>query len=53
LEVGGSNTLLEDSKIAHKTYGKVLLYVKALEAPTLDIIDYIEELGKYAEKIIV
>jgi len=53
LEVGGSNTLSEDSKIAHKTYGKVLLYVKAWEPPTLDIIDYIEELGRYAEKIIV
>ncbi|MCF6245562.1 MAG: DUF2868 domain-containing protein [Sulfurovum sp.] len=53
LEVGGSNTLAEDSAIAHKSFGEVLLYVKAWEPPTLDIIDYIEELAKNTKKIIV
>jgi len=52
-EVGGSNTLLEDSEIAHKSFGEVLFYVKAWEPPTLDIMDYIEELTKYVDKIIV
>jgi len=52
-EVGGSNTLSQDSEIAHKSFGEVLLYVKGWEPPTLDIIDYIEELARYAEKIIV
>jgi hypothetical protein len=52
-EVGGSNTLSEDSEIANKSFGEVLLIVKAWEPPTLDIIDYIEALTKYAKKIVV
>ncbi len=52
-EVGGSNTLSEDRAIAHKSFGEVLLYVKAWEPPTLDIVDYIEELVEVVDKVIV
>ncbi len=52
-EVGGGNTLEEDSEIAHKSHGEVLLYVKAWEPPTMDFMDYLDELLQSADKIIV
>ncbi len=53
VEVGGSNTLSQDSEIARKSFGKVLLYVKAWEPPTLDILDYIELLLEYAGRVVI
>jgi hypothetical protein len=52
-EVGGMNSLEEDSLIVSKSYGKVLLYVKAWEPPTMDFIDYLEELLEKVESIII
>ena len=51
--VGGTNTLEEDMEIINKSNGKVLLYVKAWEPPTMDFMDYLEMLVKRAEKVIV
>jgi len=53
VEVGGSNTLSQDREMVHKSFGEVLLYVKAWEPPTLDIVDYIEELVEVVDKVIV
>jgi len=44
VDVGGTNTLREDTEIIHKSKGEVLLYVKAWEPPTMDFMDYLEEL---------
>jgi len=51
--VGGSNTLEEDNEIIVRTKGEVLFYVKAWEPPTMDFIDFLEELAEVAEKIVV
>ena len=53
LEVGGGNTLEEDSEIVHKSFGEVLLYVKAWEPPTMDFLDYLEILLESVDKVIV
>ncbi len=52
-EVGGGNTLEEDSEIVHKSFGEVLLYVKAWEPPTMDFLDYLEILLESVDKVIV
>ncbi len=52
-EVGGGNSLQEDSEIISKSHGEVLLYVKAWEPPTMDFMDYLEELIQIADKVIV
>lgn len=52
-EVGGGNSLKEDSEIISKSHGEVLLYVKAWEPPTMDFMDYLEELLEKADKVIV
>jgi hypothetical protein len=52
-EVGGTNSLEEDTRIVSKSYGEILLYVKAWEPPTMDFIDYLEELLVKVERIIV
>ncbi len=52
-EVGGSNSLKEDSLVISKSKGTVLLYVKAWEPPTMDFIDYLEELVETVAKVIV
>jgi len=43
-EVGGRNSFNADQKIISKLKGRVLLYVKAWEPPTMDFIDFLEEL---------
>jgi hypothetical protein len=43
--VGGTNHLEEDSEVAAKSKGEVLLFVKAWEPPTMDFVDYVEELA--------
>lgn len=52
-DVGGTNTLDEDSQIISRSKGNVLLYVKAWEPPTMDFVDFLEALAKVAEKITV
>ncbi|NOZ90139.1 MAG: DUF2868 domain-containing protein [Epsilonproteobacteria bacterium] len=42
LEVGGSNSFTQDSGIANSLKGKVILYVKSWEPPTMDFIDFLE-----------
>jgi len=53
VEVGGGNTLEEDSEIIHRSHGEVLLYVKAWEPPTLDFVDFLEALSKQVDKVII
>jgi hypothetical protein len=52
-DVGGTNTLDEDTEIIHKSHGEVLLYVKIWEPPTMDFMDYLEELVMDVDKVIV
>lgn len=42
--VGGSHSFLEDEKVALKSINKVVLYVKSWEPPTMDFVDFVEEL---------
>jgi hypothetical protein len=53
VDVGGTNTLREDTEIIHKSKGEVLLYVKAWEPPTMDFMDYLDELILVVDKVIV
>jgi hypothetical protein len=41
--VGGRNSFKEDQEIISRLEGSLLLYVKAWEPPTMDFIDFIEE----------
>ena len=52
-EVGGGNSLQEDSAIISKSHGEVLLFVKAWEPPTMDFMDYLEELLGKVDKVII
>ena len=52
-DVGGTNSLNEDSEIILHTTGKVLLYVKAWEPPTMDFVDFLEALAQRADRIVV
>jgi len=52
-EVGGANTLDEDTEIVFKSHGEILLIVKAWEPPTMDFIDYLSELTDKVDKVIV
>ena len=52
-EVGGGNTLAEDEAVVNKSEGTVLLYVKAWEPPTMDFMDYLEDLVAKVDKLIV
>ena len=42
--VGGKNSFLEDKKIIEQLKGEVLVYVKAWEPPTMDFIDFLEDI---------
>jgi hypothetical protein len=42
IEVGGNNTFEEDEEIANSLRGKVIIYVKSWEPPTMDFIDFLE-----------
>jgi len=52
-EVGGANSFDEDSEVIVKSHGEVLLFVKAWEPPTMDFVDYLTELTKKVDKVIV
>jgi hypothetical protein len=42
--VGGNNSFTEDQKVAKEADGEVILYVKSWEPPTMDFIDFVEDL---------
>ena len=42
--VGGNNSFAEDQKVAKEARAEVILYVKSWEPPTMDFIDFLEEL---------
>ncbi len=52
-DVGGTNSLAEDSQIITQCTGEVLLYVKAWEPPTMDWVDFLTELTLRSERVIV
>ena len=52
-EVGGANSLEEDTEIVFKSHGEILLFVKAWEPPTMDFVDYLSELTDKVDKVIV
>ncbi|MDQ7085802.1 MAG: DUF2868 domain-containing protein [Sulfurovum sp.] len=52
-EVGGTNSLKVDSEIIAKSQGEILLYVKGWEPPTMDFIDYLEELLIEVDRVTV
>ncbi len=52
-EVGGSNSLDEDSEIISKSQGEILFYVKSWEPPTMDFVDFLEDLTGVADKVIL
>ncbi len=52
-DVGGTNSLEEDSEIISKCRGEVLFYVKSWEPPTMDFVDFLEELTSVADKVIL
>jgi len=51
--VGGGNSFEEDSEVIFKSHGEVLLFVKAWEPPTMDFVDYLNELTAKVDKVIV
>ena len=52
-EVGGANSFEADSEVIFKSHGEVLLFVKAWEPPTMDLVDYLTELTGKVDKVIV
>ncbi len=52
-DVGGTNSLEEDSEIISKCQGEVLFYVKSWEPPTMDFVDFLEGLVKVVDKVIL
>jgi hypothetical protein len=52
-EVGGSNSFDEDNEIIAKSKGEVLFFVKGWEPPTMDFVDYLQQLSAKVDKVIV
>lgn len=52
-DVGGTNSLEEDTEIIYKSHGEILLYVKAWEPPIMDFMDYLEALIAHVDRVIV
>ncbi|MBL0721090.1 MAG: DUF2868 domain-containing protein [Sulfurovum sp.] len=44
-EVGGRKLLEEDSKVIEQAHGDIIFYIKSWEPPTMDFIDFIENLS--------
>ena len=53
LSVGGNNSLANDAYAVSRSYGEMLLCIKAWEPPTMDFIDFVQALSQQADKIIV
>jgi len=52
-EVGGANSFEEDNEVISKSQGEVLFFVKGWEPPTMDFVDYLQELSRKVDKVIV
>ena len=52
-EVGGTNSFAEDEAIVARSKGNILLVVKGWEPPTDDFADYLIDLTKIADKVII
>ena len=52
-EVGGTNSFKEDNEVISKSHGEILLFVKAWEPPTMDFVDYLNDLIIKVDKVIV
>jgi len=52
-EVGGANSFEEDNEVISKSHGEVLFFVKGWEPPTMDFVDYLQELAQKVDKVIV
>ena len=52
-EVGGTNSFNEDNEIISKSKGEVLFFVKGWEPPTMDFVDYLTELSRKVDKVIL
>jgi len=52
-EVGGTNSFEEDNEVISKSKGEVLFFVKGWEPPTMDFVDYLQELSQKVDKVIV
>ncbi len=52
-DVGGTNSLEEDSEIISKCQGEVIFYVKSWEPPTMDFVDFLEALTEAVDKVIL
>ena len=52
-EVGGTNSFEEDNEVISKSKGEVLFFVKGWEPPTMDFVDYLQELSHKVDKVIV
>ncbi|MEA1954529.1 MAG: DUF2868 domain-containing protein [Campylobacterota bacterium] len=50
-EVGGNNSLEQDTQVASHAKGEVLFYVKSWEPPTMDFVDFIEELTEVTSRV--
>ena len=51
--MGGTNSFEEDSEIVSKSQGEVLFFVKSWEPPTMDFVDYLEELSQKVDKVVL
>jgi hypothetical protein len=51
--VGGRNSFSEDKAIVDNLKGKILLYVKAWEPPTMDFMDFLADVLEKKEVVIV
>ena len=52
-DVGGTNTLAEDTHIISQSSGDVVLLVKSWEPPTMDFVDFVEELTLRVDSITI
>jgi hypothetical protein len=50
-DVGGTKSLAEDSQTVVHSVAEVLLYTKAWEPPTMDLVDFLSELTVVAQRV--
>ena len=50
-DVGGTKSLAEDSQTVVHSVAEVLLYTKAWEPPTMDLVDFLSELTAVAQRV--
>lgn len=49
--IGGINSIADDERIVADLSGDILLYVKAWEPPTMDIVDMIDDISRQSSKL--